>query len=141
MRTYGPLSEHICLTFELSFLVQHFQRAKQAIAGILTECKTVSTAGQQAIFCCIGIIQTIQLSLLFLNFLIRVALCLILNQSAHAFPKRDHTANTIFSSDRHFHWVHTGVFPVVHLAIYKAIAEIAHRRVCRYREIFLIRLL
>ena len=60
------------------------------------------------------------------NILIRVAFGLVLNETADTFPQLDHATDTVFRRDGDFHRVHEAVFPVVHLPVYKRIAEILH---------------
>ena len=132
------LGEHISLAFEVAFLVQHLQRTQQAIAGVLTKGKTVAPAGKQAILFRVIVIQTVQLRLPFLNILVRIALSLILDQPADTLPDGDHAPDTVFSGYGYLYRVHTGIFPVIHLAVHKAKTEITHRRVCGDRAIFLL---
>ena len=132
------LGEHIRLAFEVTFLIQHLQRTQQAIAGVLAKGKAVAPAGKQTVLFRVIVIQTVQFRLFFLNILIRVALGLILDQPADTFPNGDHTPDTVFSGDGYLYRVHTGIFTVIHFAVHKAKTEIAHRRVCGDRAIFLL---
>ena len=55
----GALGEHIRLALESPLLVQHFQRAQQAVAGILPEGKAVAPAGDPAILGGVVIIEPV----------------------------------------------------------------------------------
>ena len=135
------LGEHIRLAFEVAFLIQYLQRTQQAIAGVLAKGKAVTPAGKQTVLFRVFVIQTVQLRLLFLNILVRVAPGLILYQPADTFPNGDHAPDTVFSGDRYLYRVHTGIFPVIHIAVRKAKTEITHGRVGRNRQILLIQFL
>ena len=60
MGTDGAFGEHIGLALEVAFLIQHLQRTQQEIAGILSKGKTVPSAGQQAVFLGVRIVEGVK---------------------------------------------------------------------------------
>ena len=99
MGTYGSLGEHIRLTFQVSFFIQHLQGTQEAVAGVLTKSKTVTPAGKQTVFFRVIVIQAVQFCLLPANVLVRVVFCLILDQPTDTFPNGNHAADTVFGGN------------------------------------------
>ena len=63
----GPLGEHIRLAFQLSVLVQHFQRTEQVIAAVIGKGQPIRPVVDKAVLGRKGIIEPIQLCHLFLD--------------------------------------------------------------------------
>ena len=126
MGTDGALGEHIRLAFEIALLVQYLQRTQQEIAGILPKGKAVATAGQQAVFLRVLVVEGIELRLLLLNILIGIALSLVVNESAYTIPEGNHATDAVLRRHGNLNGIHAAVFPEVYLTIDDGITEIAH---------------
>ena len=63
----GPLGEHICLAFQLSVLVDDFQRTEQIVAGIIGKGQPVRPVIDKTIFCGKAVIEPVQFSLFILD--------------------------------------------------------------------------
>ena len=60
----GPFGEHICLAFQLSILVDDFQRTEQVIGRIVCIGQTVCTVIDETVFCRKAVIEAVQFRLL-----------------------------------------------------------------------------
>ena len=137
----GALGEHIRLALEIAFLVQHFQRAEQTVAGILTESKAVAATVYQAVFLREIIVESVQLFLFLPNIPVRVTLGLQLNQAAGAVPESNHPPDTVLRGYGRVHRVHTGVFTKINLTVHDGITKVAHIGVGGDGAVFLVQIL
>ena len=123
----GPFGEHICLAFQLSVLVDDFQRTEQVIGRIVCIGQTVCTVIDETVFGRKAVIEAVQFRLLLGNGAVR-------NRCIHL--KVDQFLHTITQSHKTFHAGfgggvevgahHTAVFPVVHLPVYNGIGIVLH---------------
>ena len=88
-----------------------------------------------------GVVQGVQLVLLFLNFFFGIVLGLIFQQCPHTVPQFDHTLNAALGGFRHLHRVHPAVFPVIDFSIYQRIRKIADGGICFDGQIFALQFL
>ena len=76
------LAEHICLTHEVSLIIQNFQGRKQAEGTVISKNRFVCSGIDAPILLLKCIVQGIQVSLFLLNHCVRVIFCLIFDQLA-----------------------------------------------------------
>ena len=74
------LAEHICLTHEVSLIIQNFQGRKQAEGTVISKNRFVCSGIDAPILLLKCIVQGIQVSLFLLNHCVRVIFCLIFDQ-------------------------------------------------------------
>ena len=70
----GALKEHIRLAFQLAVLIQHFQRAEQAVGAILFKGSLVSRAVDQAVLGIEAVISGVQFLLKVCDSVLRPAI-------------------------------------------------------------------
>ena len=125
----GALGEQVSLPFQVPVLVQNFQRTEQEVRAVLIEGDGVAAGVDESIFPGEGVIESIQLCLLRLDFFIGIVLGLIFQQRPHTVPQLDHAADSALCRLGYLHRVHTAVFPVVDLVVHQRIGKIADSRV------------
>ena len=77
-----------------------------------------------------AVIEVDQLCLLLAYHVIRIVLCLILQQRPHTIPQADHTADAALGGLGHLHRIHAAVLAVIEFVIHQRIGEIANGGVC-----------
>ena len=128
----GPLGEHICLAFQLSVLVDDFQRTEQVIGRIICIGQSVCTVIDKAIFCRKAVIEAVQFRLLLPNGAVRNrCIHLKVDQFLHTITQSHKTFYTGFGGGVEVRAHHTAVFPVVHLPVYNGIGIVLHIRIGR----------
>ena len=121
----GTLGEQISLALQIFLLVQDFQRAQQKISAVLVERNGVAARVDESVFSGEGVVESIQLGLLRLDFFIGIVLGLIFQQRPHTVPQLDHAADSALCRLGYLHGVHPAVFTVVDLAVHQCIGKIA----------------
>ena len=124
-RADGTLGEQISLALQIFLLVQDFQRAQQKISAVLVERNGVAARVDESVFSGEGVVESIQLGLLRLDFFIGIVLGLIFQQRPHTVPQLDHAADSALCRLGYLHGVHPAVFTVVDLAVHQCIGKIA----------------
>ena len=128
----GPLGEHICLAFQLSVLVDDFQRTEQVIGRIVCIGQSVCTVIDKAIFCRKAVIEAVQFRLLLPNGAVRNrCIHLKVDQFLHTIPQSHKTFYAGFCGGVEIRAHHAAVFPVVHLPVYNGIGIVLHIRIGR----------
>ena len=123
----GPLGEHICLAFQLSVLVDDFQRTEQVIGRIVCIGQTVCTVIDETVFGRKAVIETVQFRLLLPNGAVRNrCIHLKVDQFLHTITQSHKTFYTGFGGGVEVRAHHTAVFPVVHLPVYNGIGIVLH---------------
>ena len=122
----GSLGEHICLTDQLTLVVQNFQRTQQRIGGILSECKPVSGAAQQTIFLGELVIELVEIGLLRLDFAVLRSMQLQINELPGTVPDGDHALDALGGHFAQLYLVHAGVLAEVQFSMGQGKAEIAY---------------
>ena len=123
----GPLGEHICLAFQLSVLVDDFQRTEQVIGRIVCIGQTVCTVIDETVFGRKAVIEAVQFRLLLPNGAVRNrCIHLKVDQFLHTITQSHKTFYTGFGGGVEVRAHHTAVFPVVHLPVYNGIGIVLH---------------
>ena len=123
----GPLGEHICLAFQLSILVDDFQRTEQVIGRIVCIGQSVCTVIDETVFCRKAVIEAVQFRLLLGNGAVRNrCIHLKVDQFLHTITQSHKTFYTGFGGGVEVRAHHTAVFPVVHLPVYNGIGIVLH---------------
>ena len=123
----GPLGEHICLAFQLSVLVDDFQRTEQVIGRIVCIGQTVCTVIDETVFGRKAVIETVQFRLLLPNGTVRNrCIHLKVDQFLHTITQSHKTFHAGFGGGVEVRAHHTAVFPVVHLPVYNGIGIVLH---------------
>ena len=123
--TNGAFGEHIRLPQKFVVFVQDFQTAKQIVGAVIRERQPVSFGVDQSILCREGIIQLIQLFLLFRDFVVGCqGIHLKGNQLPDTVPQTNHSANSVFCSGFDLWLDHHAVFPIVNFSIYQSVGEV-----------------
>ena len=123
----GPFGEHICLAFQLSVLVDDFQRTEQVIGRIVCIGQTVCTVIDETVFGRKAVIETVQFRLLLPNGAVRNrCIHLKVDQFLHTITQSHKTFYTGFGGGVEVRAHHTAVFPVVHLPVYNGIGIVLH---------------
>ena len=123
----GPLGKHICLAFQLSVLVDDFQRTEQVIGRIVCIGQTVCTVIDETVFGRKAVIEAVQFLLLLPNGAVRNrCIHLKVDQFLHTITQFHKTFYTGFGGGVEVRAHHTAVFPVVHLPVYNGIGIVLH---------------
>ena len=123
----GPFGEHICLAFQLSVLVDDFQRTEQVIGRIVCIGQTVCTVIDETVFGRKAVIEAVQFRLLLGNGAVRNrCIHLKVDQFLHTITQSHKTFHAGFGGGVEVRAHHTAVFPVVHLPVYNGIGIVLH---------------
>ena len=123
----GPFGEHICLAFQLSVLVDDFQRTEQVIGRIVCIGQTVCTVIDETVFGRKAVIEAVQFRLLLPNGAVRNrCIHLKVDQFLHTITQSHKTFYAGFGGGVEVRAHHTAVFPVVHLPVYNGIGIVLH---------------
>ena len=123
----GPLGEHICLAFQLSVLVDDFQRTEQVIGRIVCIGQTVCTVIDETVFGRKAVIEAVQFRLLLGNGAVwNRCIHLKVDQFLHTIAQSHKTFYAGFCGGVEIRAHHAAVFPVVHLPVYNGIGIVLH---------------
>ena len=126
----GAFGKKVGFAFQLPVLIQNFQGAEQIIRGIVGKSQTVRPVIDQPVFCCEGIIQAVQFSLLFLYLRIRRPFThLQVDQFINAGTQGNHSLDTFLGGRVQLRAYHDAVLAVIYLAVHNGIAVVLNIRV------------
>ena len=134
-----PLREHICFSFEITLIIQHFQRAQQEVALIRCKGQIVATAVDQSVFLGKRIIQPVQVFLFGTYHFFWIILRLILDELSDTVTDLDQSLDAALCGHRYCGRGHAIIFPEVDFSIHHGKGKIAHIRVGRNRSVRFIR--
>ena len=116
---------------EFSFFVQYLQRAEHIVAVILLKGIFITHGCDRAKILKKSVIQCIQLSLFFLDFIIGNVCELALNQFIGTISDFYQTSNAIFSCLGYLSRVHYGIFTIIYRILNNHKTVVFHIRISR----------
>jgi len=123
----GPLGEHICLAFQLSVLVDDFQRTEQIVAGIIGKGQPVRPVIDKTIFCGKAVIEPVQFSLFILDGAVRCGgVHLEINELLDTFPQAHQPFHAGLGGGVQVWAHHAAVFTEIHSAVHNGVGVIFH---------------
>ena len=122
----GSLMKNIRFFEEFSFFVQYLQRAEHIVAVILFKGIFITHGCDRAKIFKKSVIQCIQLSLFFFDFIIGNVCELALNQFIGTISDFYQTSDAIFSCLGHFSWIHYRIFTIIYCIINNCKAIVFH---------------
>ena len=128
----GPFGEHIRLAFQLSVLVDDFQRTEQVIGRIICISQPVCTVVDETVFGRKAVIEPVQFRLFLGNGAVwNRCIHLKVDQFLHTITQSHKTFHAGFGGGVEVRAHHAAVFPVVHLSVYNGIGIVLHIWVSR----------
>ena len=118
----GAFGEHIGFALKVAVIVQHLQRTQEVVGGIIGERQLVAPAADAVIFSGKGVVEPVQLRLLFAYRRVRGKFVhLQVDKLMHAVPQLHHAPDALYCGIVQAGAHHAGVFPIVDLAVHKCV--------------------